>query len=100
MHGFFDDGPKIEIPKARSKPATGSKTKGDKKGAAVHSQLPFSQNDLLKKRQKPFDFQQTNEDICKAASKIIGERVDNQINMDKLIKYVFPPTDQPYDSSV
>ena len=88
MQGFFDDGPKVEIPKVRSKPATGSKAKGDKKLAAAHSAMQMAQNDLLQNKPKPFDFLQTKDDICSIASKLQGQTTKKQLDIDEQIKYV------------
>lgn len=89
MQGLFDNGPLIEIPKVKSKPATGSRGKADKKGAAAHLQMSNNQIDLQQDKKKHFDFLKTKDDIYKTASKIQGQRVKEAKDMDELIQYVF-----------
>ena len=88
MQGLFDDGPAIEIPKLRSKPATGSRAKTDKKAAAAQLQMSHNQVDLNQEKQKQVNFLKTKDDIYKTALKVQGQRVKQPKCMDDLIKYV------------
>lgn len=86
LQGFFDDGPTIEIPKARSKPATGLKGKADKKAAAPQSAMHLNQNNGSQKKANQFDFPQTQDEINGIALKLHGQKVGDQKEMDEHIK--------------
>lgn len=86
LQGFFDDGPKIDVPKVKSKPATGSKLKGDKKSIAAQSALQLNQSEALQNRLRPFDYLHTKESIYSTAHKMHGSVVIDQMSMDEAIK--------------
>lgn len=83
---FFDNGPKIEIPRVKSKPATGSKAKSDKK--AVSAQLTSAVNQIEDVLSKPhtFDYGVVRDDVMQVSAQLAGKSLLNQAEMDVLLK--------------
>ena len=78
---FFDDGPKVETPRTKSKPATGSKAKADKKVAAapVVTQTEIPKPSL-------FDYEETKADIYEVSEILSGKTMGRQQEFDLFIR--------------
>ena len=83
MPNFFDDGPKVEIPKIKTKPTTG---KGNKKSNATRLSLSVGQNEALLPKKNIFDFVETQDDIRSVSKEIVGWKMGNQKEMDEAIR--------------
>ncbi len=85
IYPLFDDGPKIETQRAKSKPATGSKTKSDKKLSAVP--LTNHHHETVQPKPKAVDYDVTKDEIISLSERLKGQTMMKQRDMDELIRY-------------